>query len=194
MGLTEQVGYLERDERLDPLVKRVGDLVHAALPEAPGIRDALHGVWLGHPLHPVLTDATFGLFTGGVVLDWIGGARSHAAADKLLVLGLLSVPATVLTGATDWDGLATEGRADSGPARRVGLVHAAANVAGTAFMVLSWLARRGGARGLGRVLALLGFSAMSGGAYLGGHLAYRQGVGVDRSDGALGGLDPAPEG
>lgn len=103
------------------------------------------------------------------------------------MLGLLSAPATALTGATDWDGLGGlgDGLGDDLPARRVGLVHALANVAGTACMVLSWLARKAGSRGLGKALALAGFSLMGAGAYLGGHLAYRQAVGVGPSKGPL---------
>ena len=46
------ISRLEHDDRLDKLVsagQRMARLIR------PGrIRDGLHGVWLGHPLHPVL--------------------------------------------------------------------------------------------------------------------------------------------
>jgi hypothetical protein len=35
-------------------------------------KDVLSGVWLGHALHPILTDIPIGAWTSSVVLDWIG--------------------------------------------------------------------------------------------------------------------------
>ncbi|MGZ4148024.1 MAG: Rieske 2Fe-2S domain-containing protein, partial [Actinomycetota bacterium] len=46
---------------------------------------------------------------------------------------------------------------------------------------LSWIARKRGARGLGVALGMLGMGIASGTAYLGGHLVFGKGVGVDAS-------------
>src|SRR5688572_32697437 len=40
------------------------------------ITDVLHGVWLGHPLHPVLTDVTIGAWLFGSVFDWMSLFKS----------------------------------------------------------------------------------------------------------------------
>jgi hypothetical protein len=78
------VDDLERAEKLDGLVS-LGQRAARLLP--PGrARDALHGVWLGHPLHPVLAQAPVGLWLSATVLDaWPGGERS---SRRLVALGL----------------------------------------------------------------------------------------------------------
>ena len=48
------IDRLEQAAVLDPVVsagQRVARLIRPAK-----VRDALHGVWLGHPLHPAITD------------------------------------------------------------------------------------------------------------------------------------------
>lgn len=65
--------------------------------------------------------------------------------------------------------------------KRVGLVHALANVATTVLFGTSWLARRRGDDTRGRRLALAGAATMAVGGYLGGHLSYSQGVGMNRN-------------
>jgi hypothetical protein len=69
------VDGLERAEKLDGLVglgQRLSRLLR------PGrSRDALHGVWLGHPLHPLLAQAPIGLWLSATVLDaWPGGEQA----------------------------------------------------------------------------------------------------------------------
>ena len=46
----------------------------------------------------------------------------------------------------------------------------------------SLAARAAGARGRGKLLALAGMGAISAGGYLGGHLTYAEGVGVNIDD------------
>src|SRR4051794_28456446 len=53
------MGRLEDARPLDPAVKAVRTVINKLLgPQA--VRDVLHGVWFGHPLHPVLTDVPIG--------------------------------------------------------------------------------------------------------------------------------------
>ncbi len=92
------------------------------------------------------------------------------ASRQLIGLGILSSLPAAATGLSDWSD--TEGAE-----RRVGLVHAASNTVGLALLTASWLSRRGG--GGGRLLALAGFGVMGAGGWLGGHLSYALGVGVD---------------
>src|SRR5690606_8880973 len=63
------------------------------------LQDALHGRWLGHPLHPMLTDATIGFWMTASFLDTLEGfgKRSMApAADVATAAGLLSSIPTAL--------------------------------------------------------------------------------------------------
>jgi nitrite reductase/ring-hydroxylating ferredoxin subunit/uncharacterized membrane protein len=163
-------------EPLDGPASAVGKKVRQTVPKGP-VKDTLSGTWLGHALHPALTDLPIGTWTSAVLLDWLGGRSTHDAADRLIALGLaFAVPASV-TGMTEW--------ADAEPAsdevRRVGAVHAAANTGALALFGASLAARRRGARGAGRLLALAGAGVLAASGHLGGHLAFATGVGVNQT-------------
>jgi hypothetical protein len=163
LGL-EKASFLDGPARaLEPHVRRLF---------GSGSRGALlRGDWLGHALHPVLTDATMGSWTSATVLDLIGGQASAAAAQRLVGVGLLVVGPTAWTGWAQW---VETGERD----KRVGLVHAATNGAAAALYASSWLARRRGERGLGIRRALAGAAVASVGGHLGGHLAQARHVGT----------------
>jgi nitrite reductase/ring-hydroxylating ferredoxin subunit/uncharacterized membrane protein len=169
------VHRIEGEHRLDSAVKRVAGVVERVLPTGTA-RDLLHGVAIGHPLHPPLTDLPIGAWTSATMLDLVGGRRSARAAQLLVGFGCLSAVPTAMAGAADWS------RSDQ-PDQRVGLVHAASNSAAFVLYAWSWIARRKGRRGLGIVLGLGGASAATVGGYLGGHLVYRRGVGANRTAG-----------
>lgn len=153
---------------LQPLVKPIGKLSNVVL-RSEGRWQVLEGKpWLGHPAHPMFTDLPIGFFTSAFVLDVLGDER----ADTLIGLGVLSAAPTLATG------LAEYGR--TGPDTiRVAAAHAAANAAGVALYLCSWFARRSGARTTGKRLSLAAAGLLSLGGYLGGHLAYEKGVGVE---------------
>lgn len=134
------------------------------------LRDLLSGTPIGHPAHPLLVAIPIGSWSAATYLDLTGGDRR--SARRLVGLGNLAAVPSALAGANDW--LTT-----SGAERRVGVVHAAANSAALALFVTSWLARRRGdwAKGVG--LSLAGSVALGAGGWLGGHLVYALGVGVD---------------
>jgi nitrite reductase/ring-hydroxylating ferredoxin subunit len=163
-------------DALDAPAKRIGKAVRGIVRPGP-LKDALSGSWLGHALHPLLTDVTIGSFTSAFALDWFGGEASRPAAQRLIGLGLLSAAPTVASGYTDWAD--TEVADDS--VRRIGIVHAAANGTAASLFAASWLARRGGDHGRGRALAVAGASVLAGAGYLGGHLALAEGVAVDHT-------------
>src|ERR671937_250290 len=48
-------------------------------PAARRLKNWLNGVWLGHPLHPALTDVPIGAWTVGLVLDVVGARHSPGA-------------------------------------------------------------------------------------------------------------------
>jgi nitrite reductase/ring-hydroxylating ferredoxin subunit len=161
-------------EALDAPARVVASKVREAGSAAPAVKDALSGTWLGHSLHPLLQLAPLGTWLSAVVLDWVGGAGSEQAAERLLAVGLLGAVPTAASGATDYsDTVALD------DVRRLGFVHAASNLSGMALFGASLSARRRGSRGTGKLLALAGLGAVGVGGYLGGHLTYAEGVGVN---------------
>src|SRR3954471_7150609 len=160
------------DAVADPLAKQVRNL----LPAGP-VKDALSGTWLGHALHPLLQLLPLGTWTSAVVLDLIGGEEGESSADKLVATGLLATLPTVATGWSDY----ADTTVASAAVRRIGIVHAASNVLGATLFAGSLAARGNGARGRGKLLALAGMGAVGVGGWLGGHLSYAEGVGVDNT-------------
>jgi nitrite reductase/ring-hydroxylating ferredoxin subunit len=163
-------------EALDGPAKKIGKVVRTVVKPGP-VKDALSGSWLGHALHPLLTDVTIGSFTSALALDWLGGRESQPAAQRLIALGLLSALPTASSGSTDWAD--TEVANDS--VRRIGIVHATANTTAASLFAASYLARRRGDHGRGRALALAAGGVLAGGGYLGGHMTLAEGVGVDQT-------------
>jgi nitrite reductase/ring-hydroxylating ferredoxin subunit/uncharacterized membrane protein len=173
MGVRDLVRPFERMEYLDP----VGEWLSGAVTRVVGggpLKGVLSGTWLGHPAHPALTDVPIGLFAGATLLDLLGGERAADATDAMTVLGLAAVAPTALTGLSDW--------ADTvGPERRLGLVHALANVGGSSLLAAAVLSRRGGNRGAAHLFNLAGMGVIAVSGYLGGHLVFARGIGVDHT-------------
>jgi nitrite reductase/ring-hydroxylating ferredoxin subunit/uncharacterized membrane protein len=169
--LTERLGTVSS---LDAVAEPFTRAVKRVTPPRSWLKDALSGSPLGHPVHPLLTDVSIGCLTSASVLDLVGGPPAAAAADRLLALGLASAVPTALAGAADWSDT-------HGETKRIGVVHAASNAVGLALYGLSGLARRRGRRGRGVVYALAGMSVMTVGGYLGGHLSYTRGTGVNQN-------------
>ncbi len=149
------------------------------------ILELLHGGrWVGHPVHPALSDLPIGLWTGAMVLDATDrGARRGIdtaparrridAAGVLSAAGLVAGGATALTGLTDWT-------VSSEQDRRVGLFHGVLNAAALALQAASLGARLAGRHGTARALGAASLTVTVGAAYLGGHLVFARGVMVSR--------------
>jgi hypothetical protein len=153
---------LEGASALDGAVRAVEPYVRSAF--ATGARGAaLRGDWLGHALHPPMTDLVLGTWTSATVLDLFGGEDSRGSAQTLVGAGLLAA------GPTAWTGWAQWVEADDRD-KRVGLVHAVSNAVAIGAYAASWMARRRGNHGSGATLALAGAAVSGLGAYLGGHL------------------------
>jgi uncharacterized membrane protein len=155
---------LEDEPALDRLVASLRNL---AAPVAEGaVGEALRGRWLGHALHPMLTDLPIGCWTSAAFLDVLGGSRGRDAAQRLVGLGLLFVPVTGAAGLADWSQIR------DAPTRRIGALHAAGNVAASACYLQSWRHRRRGRHWRGVGWGLVGGAVASAAGYLGGHLAF----------------------
>jgi hypothetical protein len=154
---------LEETTALDGAVQALEPTMRSAL--GTGARAALlRGDWLGHAVHPILTDLVIGTWTSASVLDVFGGRGSAPAAQKLVGAGLLAAGPTAWTGWAEWSQAGTR-------EKRVGLVHATTNAVAIGAYAASWVARRNGRHGTGAGLALAGAAVSGVGAYLGGHLA-----------------------
>lgn len=142
------------------------------------IKNFLHGTWLGHPLHPAITDVPIGAWTAAAVLDGLelGGARKLApGADAAIAIGLVGALGAAVTGLTDWTGTTKR-------KRNIGLMHGLLNLGATALYTTSYvLRRRKGSRGTAIGLAMLGYGVSSAAAYLGGHLVFSEQLGVDHT-------------
>jgi nitrite reductase/ring-hydroxylating ferredoxin subunit/uncharacterized membrane protein len=176
------VDALGKQGWLEPLAnglqQAVGSAFTAAGPGGLAAKDFLHGVWLGHPLHPVLTDVPLGAWTVALVLDALeslsGRDELGPGADAAVAVGLAGAVGAAATGLTDWHDT-------DDPARRVGLVHGLLNTGAALLYTASLLNRRGGNRAAGRGYAALGYAVVAASAYLGGDLVFQQRIGVDHA-------------
>lgn len=169
-GLVDAVRRLEGDAGLDrpgELLERIADVV---APEGPR-RDILRGSWLGHSLHPLLTDFPLGLWMSASLLDLIGGRRSRPAATRLVAAGVAAAVPTAAAGMAEW--LDTEPAA-----RRVGVVHANLNGVALVLYTGSLMARLRGRHGRAVARGIAGGLTAIAGGYLGGHLSLARKVGT----------------
>jgi nitrite reductase/ring-hydroxylating ferredoxin subunit/uncharacterized membrane protein len=177
------IEIIKKQDWLEPIAGRLQPSVAITLEPGgaigPKAAKILHGTWLGHPLHAVLTDVPIGSWTAGAVLDLLEettGRRSMGrGADTAITVGVVGAAAAAVTGLADWS------KIGGGQPRRVGLVHGLLNLTAVACYVTSLCFRRNHTRRTGRKLALLGYIISSVSAYLGGHLVYKEKLGVDHS-------------
>ncbi|GIH70238.1 Rieske 2Fe-2S domain-containing protein [Sphaerimonospora thailandensis] len=162
---------LERTTTLDRPIYKISKAICRRLGTGR-LRDTLHGVPIGHPLHPAGAMTTFGCWMAAALLDF---SRADPRASRMLIAtGLGTALPTAAAGLTDWSALHRE-------QQRVGLVHALTNITAAALYTGSLLLRTAGRERAGRVLGYAGLGAASAGGYLGGHLSYRQGAGSNHA-------------
>ena len=143
------------------------------------LSNLLHGTWLGHPLHPLLTAVPIGAVATTLALDVaavLPGRRSglRDAARLSLGVGIVGSLGAAATGLNDWQH--THERS-----RRIGMVHGALNTAATGLYLCSWWDRRRGRHMRGAATSTLGYAITMVSGYLGAHLVYRARTGVDQS-------------
>ena len=159
---------LENARALDAVAAPVRAVVQRMLARRT-LADALHGVWLGHPLHPLLAQTALGSFVSASVLDALPGPR--VSSRVLIATGIGAAVPAVVTGYADW----AMGHEQQ---QRVGLVHSATNAVGVGLYAGSLLA----GRSKGRRLSFAGMAVISLGGFLGGHLSYRQAQGANHTE------------
>jgi nitrite reductase/ring-hydroxylating ferredoxin subunit/uncharacterized membrane protein len=182
-------GLATRLDRLEWLKSLSSRLTGALVPLRERHQDnlvveLLHGGrWVGHPLHPALSDLPIGLWAGVTVLDVVDvvdvadrdpTARSGLdAAGVLSAAGILAAVATAVTGLADWTVSNEEDR-------RVGLFHGLLNTAALGLQCASLGSRVTGHRDTARALGLASMTVTAAAGYLGGHLVFAKGVMVNR--------------
>lgn len=177
------LGIIGRLDRLDRPAERLAAAVRDLVP-AGRVKDVLSGTWLGHAVHPMLVVVPIGSWTGAAVLDLVRGREGARSSELLIALGVAGAVPAVATGLSDW----AESERSRGEVRRVGLLHGATNSTALALHVASLVARRRGRHAAGVRLSRSGFCVLTVGDWLGGHLAFARGVGVNRAA-----FDEAPE-
>ena len=173
--------FIDRQRWLEPvadfLQKVVGGFYKVLGAPGHGLKTFIHGTWLGHPLHPVITDIPLGAWTLAVLFDIIylfnRTTTWTTAADLSIIIGVVAALAAAVTGYTDWNETIDR-------ERRVGVAHGLINTLVLIIYVASLIVRgAGGNRGLGIVLALVGYALVISAAYLGGEMVFSIGTGVN---------------
>ena len=168
------------DRIAEPLSKAVRGAYEAAGPAGQRLKDAAHGVWLGHPLHPVFTDLPLGAWTTALALDCTANSDEgrRRAATFAMGVGLAGALGAAVTGLTDWS-------ETQGESRRTGLLHGLLNITATTLFATSWAMRQRDSHDTGRAAAWAGYAIAIGAAWFGGNLVYDQRIGVTNADAHL---------
>ena len=148
------------------------------------VLELMHGGrWLGHPLHPALSDLPIGFWAGSALLDLTGGDPPPEGgldpAGLFTAAGIVAAVATAATGVVDWT-------VSDDQDRRVGLFHGVLNTAALGLQGMSLAARLAGHRRTAVGLGTAGLAVTGAAAYIGGHLVFAKAVMVSRVAGADG--------
>ena len=157
----------------DPLGDLMQRIFKAIYGPFPALRDFLHGTWLGHPVHPMITDVPIGALIVGTVLDVVGQPE---AATWAIGVGYVTMLIAAVAGYADYIDL-------SGTGKRIGSLHATSMLIAAALYFVSLGSRVGWwpLPGTGAaVVAGIGLLFVLVGAYFGGDLVFNLGSQVDR--------------
>lgn len=168
---------IEDAQSLEKPVQLMAGIVSRVIPEGRG-RSVLSGRWLGHALHPMLTDFPLGSWMSASLLDLIGGPVSRTASRRLVAFGVAAAVPTIASGWNDW--LTATARE-----RRIGVVHAAINSTAWALYAASFAARRRDHHSMGVAFGLAGGVAATVGGFFGGHLSLARDTGMRSTAAAL---------
>ncbi len=141
------------------------------------LADLLHGTWLGHPLHPLITDVVVGGATASVlllVLSWFGIDGLYLPLAWILALTSLAALAAMASGLTDF-------KDTFGDEQNVAGLHGLTNIVGSLGIFVAFFAAAFELPGLLAVSLLAGYAVLSTGAFIGGHVVFRFGTAVNHN-------------
>jgi len=135
-------------EPAPPFLDRLSDSLQSAIKVLIGsnrkpprrFKSLLHGTWLGHPLHPAITDVPLAAWLITALFDviWlVAPAANGWAAQAALVtaaVGVLAGLGAFVTGSADWSDT-------YGAERRVGLYHGLLNTLAIVLFAVSVILR-----------------------------------------------------
>jgi nitrite reductase/ring-hydroxylating ferredoxin subunit/uncharacterized membrane protein len=172
--------FIDSQRWLDPLADALQKVTTSVYRGRLGraLKSLFNGTWLGHPLHPVLTDIPLGAWTLAIIFDLIylfspRSPMARSAAEIVIVVGIVAALGAAVTGYTDWgDTFDRE--------RRLGLSHGLLNLVATLLYAVSLVLRlTSPGQGLGIGLSWIGYALLITAAYLGGDLVFNIGTGVN---------------
>lgn len=147
------------------------------------LKTLLNGSWLGHPLHPLITDIAVGgvVFSALFDIAWLAfpEVRGWAprAAEVTLIAGTLGMIGAFFTGWTDWSDT-------YGSERSTGLLHGSLNTLALILSIISTILRLQVSTGQSipaAVLNFVGLGIIGLAAYLGGDLVFKFGTNVNHT-------------
>jgi nitrite reductase/ring-hydroxylating ferredoxin subunit/uncharacterized membrane protein len=159
-----------------PWTRPLGDAAHRFLHWLfhlmPPVRDFLNGRWLGHPIHPALTDLPIGILLLVIVFDVLG---EPVAALFALAFGILTMLAAAVAGFADYAD--TDGRA-----RQRATLHSVLMIVALLGYLLSFFFRTGTGEPSPEAFwsSIIGFLLLTAGAFVGGDVTYALGNMVSR--------------
>lgn len=172
------VKAIENETQLDSFIDPIKQPVEQFLTQRAGLRSLLNGAWLGHAVHPALTDIPVGAWTAGCVLDLLDAfginRKLRPATDAVHTIGLVGALSAAVFGIADWSYTMDK-------PKRVGFVHGATNMLIAGLYAGSLVARAKNKRATGVALSSLGYDLLMLSSWLGGELSYRFGLGVDHT-------------
>jgi uncharacterized membrane protein len=138
---------------------------------------------LGHPVHPMLIVFPLGLLATAVAFDIVALVQSDSSWFRIsfwmITSGIVGGLLAAVFGVIDWLAIPTNTRA-----KRIGLLHGGSNLLVVLLFIATWWMRRGADGEIPSTPALvLSFIAVVialVGAWLGGEMVDRLGVGVDK--------------
>lgn len=172
--LERVIDRIDNSERLSRVGQSLTGLAGKLI--KPGkFKDLVSGTWLGHPIHPMLSDLPIGFWTSSFVLDMVPNEKLHETSDAFIGLGIATALPTAIAGFSDLSDV------DEDEGLSVGTAHALGNSAALACYILSLAARRAGDRRAGVALSTAGAAFATAGGYFGGHMILRRGIGVNQT-------------
>ena len=173
------------------LTDRISDSLQNAIKAVIGsnrkpprrLKTLLHGTWLGHPLHPALTDVPIGAWLLAVIFDiiWLVAPVAQPwagrGAEVAVMVGVLGALAAAVTGLADWSDT-------YGAERTVGLIHAALNTLALILLIISAALRLGASDGAtvpAVILDFVGVISVLAAAYYGGDMVFDKGTAVNHT-------------
>ena len=134
---------------------------------------------MGHPIHPMIVPFPIGFLSGALVCDiishWGDPVFWPRMAVALLGLGVIGAIVAAVFGLVDYLSAPM-----SAQAKQTATAHLAVNVAAIALFTVDYLLRsRDATAPAGYVLTVIGVLTLGLSGFLGGHLSYHFGVGVE---------------